>query len=145
MTLMTFILLGLANWRLASMTANEPGPFGMFEKARRHAARLNRRHRFWCRFKLYKGVTCEWCNSVWFGALLTVLYQPADLLTWVTLPFALSAFTILFKYTLQAVKQVDEHLERLKKADQPAQTEAYRPVQMPEHYYFDPYTGKVMD
>src|SRR5512139_2733233 len=129
------LIAASAGWRLASLLANEAGMFGMFYHARRFALRLTLQNRFWRAFKLYDGVTCEWCNSVWFGGLISALWLTfGDRVILALLPLAISTWVILFKYLLQAVKQADEYLDGLNKArrDQP---EDYQPVTVPEHSF----------
>jgi len=74
MTLSTFFYLSLAAWRLASLIANEDGPWMMFRRLRKRAEQLCNKYRFCREFGIHELVTCEWCNSVWIGAGLTVLY-----------------------------------------------------------------------
>lgn len=98
MDFMTFIVMGLATWRLASLFANESGPFKMFERLRNLCAYLC--DKFWvCReFQLYELIECEWCNSVWFGVILTALFIFDNRITFlVCLPLALSACAVIVK------------------------------------------------
>lgn len=96
------LILAMATWRLASLFANETGPFYTFKKLRDWCMYLC--DRYWiCReFHLYELLECEWCNSVWFGACLTILYYFAPVVAvWVCLPLALSTFTILVKSLME--------------------------------------------
>jgi len=110
-----FIVIS-ATWRLASLLANEPGAFGMFERFRRWSLRATVRNRLWRAFQLAQGVHCEWCNSVWFGGLITAAWVAfGDSVVLFCLPLALSAWAIVFKYVVQTLEQLREYVERLNK------------------------------
>ena len=91
MKTLDFVILALATWRLASLFANESGPFSIFKIFRE-----------WICNKypgIGEGLTCEWCNSVWFGTLITVaFFFLGGVVVWVCLPLALSTVTIMLKY-----------------------------------------------
>lgn len=98
----TLVLLALATWRLASMFTNEDGPFQIFSKIRIlflfHLPGL------------HPGLECEWCNSIWFGTLLTGLYfLMGDNIRWILLPLALSAVAIGIKYIVQNLQVWQEN------------------------------------
>jgi uncharacterized protein DUF1360 len=100
-TPITLIILGLATWRLASLFANEAGPFYIFKHLRRRCKELCRCHKWARRFHLYELIECEWCNSVWFGTGIALLYWwNPDIATLVCLPLALSTITIIIKLTI---------------------------------------------
>ena len=61
-----FVILALATWRLASLFANESGPFHIFKTFREWICNNHP--------GIGEGLTCEWCNSVWFGTLITLAY-----------------------------------------------------------------------
>lgn len=81
---MTIVLMALATFRLASLLADEPGPFNLFGIIRFHAPG-----------ELGKMLDCVWCSSVWIGLGFTVLYYlwPEGTF-WIALPFALSATAV---------------------------------------------------
>lgn len=89
-------LMVLANWRVSSLFAREDGPFNLFLKVR---------HFLGVRYDEYsdpygtnvfsRGVICMWCNSVWFGLLIAVAYNPYSLSSYTLVPLALSAGAIL--------------------------------------------------
>lgn len=96
------VIAGLGVWRLASLVANENGAWHMFKKFRRYCARLCRQVK-WCRqLHLYELVTCEWCNSVWFGGF-TVLFWLiiGDAILVPMFILALSSFAIGVKFVIQ--------------------------------------------
>ena len=103
-----------AVWRLSSLFANEDGPFSVFARIRNLAEYLCKQNRLCAAFKLYDGLTCEWCNSIWFAALLTpAWYVLGDVVVLVVTPLAISTWAITIKYLIQTLEQVREHTERL--------------------------------
>lgn len=95
MTVLEFVILALATWRLTSLLVWEDGPFEMF-------ARL--RHRLGVRYDEHsvaygtnwfaKGVVCPACASVWFGTLFAIAYWLWCPIVWLALPLALSTASI---------------------------------------------------
>lgn len=106
MNLETAAVLTLACWRLSNMLANESGPMHTFRHIRQWAKRMCRRNR-WCnRFGLAELMECEYCNSVWFGTIITVGYLLLDkLFVWLMVPLALSTLTIIIKRTHEALQR----------------------------------------
>jgi len=76
------LVLALATWRLSSLFARESGPGDMFGNLRDKAPE-----------GIKDGLECMWCNSVWVGMLVGLLYFVG--VHWILLPFALSALTIM--------------------------------------------------
>lgn len=82
-----FLILALATWRLSSLLADEDGSFGTLERLRtwlgvRYVSddgngvgirRYVPDDTPTLKRAIARGVICRWCNSVWFGALLSVL------------------------------------------------------------------------
>ncbi len=102
MTLSTFFYLALAAWRLASLIANEDGPWMMFRRLRKRAEQLCNQYRFCREFGIHELVACEWCNSVWIGAGLTVLYLwLGEAVLYLAMPLALSTVVIIIKYIVE--------------------------------------------
>jgi hypothetical protein len=88
---MEFVVLALATWRLASLFANESGPYHIFKTFREWVCNNHP--------GIGEGLTCEWCNSVWFGSLITVAYFLwGGVAVWVCIPLAFSTITIMLKY-----------------------------------------------
>jgi hypothetical protein len=107
-----FVIAVSADWRLASLVANEEGPFSMFERLRSWAKRLTENNRFWQSFRLSKGLECEWCNSIWIGAAITLAwYLIGSEILWLLLPFAMSTWVIGIKYVIQTLEQVRLFME----------------------------------
>ena len=98
---MSFIILSLAVWRIASLFANESGPWDIFLKFRIFlgvefgeygAIGTNGRSRL---------IICVWCSSIWIGGLAALLYYIAPWETIIVLAlFALSAVAVLVEETL---------------------------------------------
>ena len=90
-----FVVLALATWRMASLLAHEDGPGDVFTWLRhvlgvRYDEDSNLIGENW----LAKGVLCLWCNSVWIGAVWTVLVVLLPWTWWLALPFGLSTAAI---------------------------------------------------
>ena len=103
MSLNIFLYLSLAAWRLASLVANEDGPWMMFKRFRQRAEQWCQQYRFCRELGLYELVTCEWCNSIWIGE--TIFY--------LALPFALSTVTIIIKYVVQLLQTAQQLLDNM--------------------------------
>ena len=94
MNLITFVILALATWRLASLLADEQGPFDMFARFRYWAGERwvdGRRGSN----QFAKGLICIWCVSMWVSIILVTLwfFYPASVI--IMLPFALSAMACI--------------------------------------------------
>ena len=91
------IILILATWRLSSLLANEAGPAGILDSLRhRIGIRYNDIGERYSMNAVGDEILCQWCNSLWIGAVLALLYWLWPTVTvYVTLPFALSTGTIL--------------------------------------------------
>lgn len=91
------VILALSCWRLSSLIAREDGPLDIPAKIRvKLGVRYNERSEMYATGFWSEMVLCMWCNSVWIGAVLTVLYVLlADIALLLLLPLALSAATIL--------------------------------------------------
>jgi len=112
MTITTFLYLSLAAWRLASLVANEDGPWQMFKRFRRIAECWCNKYKFCSELGLHELVTCEWCNSVWIGAGLTLLYiWIGEAVLYLALPLAFSIVVIILKYTVQTLQTAQKYFE----------------------------------
>ena len=115
MTITVFLYVSLAAWRLASLIANEDGPWQMFKHLRRLAEHWCRKYKFCSDLGLHELVTCEWCNSVWIGAGLTLLYIGiGDTILYLALPFAFSTVVIILKYIVQTLQTLQKYLESIR-------------------------------
>jgi hypothetical protein len=109
MALDTFFYLSLAAWRLASLIANEDGPWMVFKRLRAAADRWCNNYKFCRELGLYELVTCEWCNSVWIGIILTGLYLwLGESILYGALPLALSTVVIIIKHIVQLLQIAQE-------------------------------------
>jgi hypothetical protein len=119
MSLNVFFYLALAAWRLASLVANEDGPWQMFKRFRQRAEQWCQQYKFCRELGLYELVTCEWCNSIWIGVLLTALYLwIGEAILYVALPLALSTVTIIIKYIVQLLQTTQKFLEDSKRSQE---------------------------
>jgi len=116
MTLSTFFYLALAAWRLASIVANEDGPWFIFKRLRQRAEQWCNNYRFCRELGLYELVACEWCNSIWIGVGLTALYLwIGETILYLALPLALSTVAIIIKYIVQLLQTAQQFLDTTKK------------------------------
>ena len=106
LTFLNFFILALATWRISSFFANEEeGPFSIFLIARDKTLKLEQKSRFWRTFRLYNGLTCEWCNSLWFSTVLVTLWQIlGERFIKVILPLSISTLVILIKEFVERKK-----------------------------------------
>ena len=112
MSLTIFFYVSLAAWRLASLLANEDGPWLIFKRFRERAESWCKRYRFCRELGLYELVSCEWCNSIWIGAGLTLLHLwVGETIFYIALPFALSTIVILIKHIFQLLETAQQYLE----------------------------------
>ena len=126
MSLTVFFYLALAAWRLASLVANEDGPWTMFKHLRQRAEEWCNKYRFCRELGLYELFACEWCNSVWIGAGLTLLYLwLGETMLYFALPLALSTVVIVIKYLVQSLQSAHRFLENTNKAHENMQSELY--------------------
>jgi Protein of unknown function (DUF1360) len=106
MALNIFFYLSLAAWRLASLVANEDGPWLIFKRLRQRAEQWCKSYRFCRELGLYDLVSCEWCNSIWIGAGLTVLYLwLGETILYLALPLAFSTVAIIIKYLVEFLQR----------------------------------------
>jgi hypothetical protein len=113
MAIHIFFYLALAAWRLASLVANEDGPWQIFKRIRQRAEYWCNRYPFCSDLGLYELFSCEWCNSVWIGAGLTLLYLwIGDSIMYIALPLALSTVAIVIKYVVQTLQSAQQYFER---------------------------------
>ena len=112
MSLNIFFYLGLAAWRLASLIANEDGPWLVFKRLRQKAEQWCNKYRFCRDLGVYDLFSCEWCNSVWIGAGLTLLYLwIGETILYLALPLAFSTVAIVIKYVVQVLQSAQEYFE----------------------------------
>jgi len=112
MPLNIFLILSLAAWRLASLVANEDGPWMVFKRLRQRAELLCKRYRFCSELGLYELFSCEWCNSIWIGVGLTLLYLwMGHTIFYIALPLALSTVAIIIKYVVELLQSAQQYFE----------------------------------
>jgi len=96
MSVMEFLILGLATFRLSSLLASEPGPYAMFERIRHFVGvRRTEENVPYGTTELARGMICLWCNSVWVGFFWALAYLIWPGVVYVALPCAISASAIL--------------------------------------------------
>ena len=110
------------------MVANEDGPWQIFKRLRQRAEHWCTNYRFCRELGLYELFSCEWCNSIWIGAALTMLYLwLGEAVLYLALPLALSTVAIVIKYVVQFLQAAQQFLENSNKAHEQAQGELYFP------------------
>jgi len=119
MSLTIFFYLSLAAWRLASLVANEDGPWQIFKRFRERAELWCKKYKFCSELGLYELLACEWCNSIWIGTGLTLLYLwIGETILYVSLPLALSTIAIIIKYVVQLLQTAQQVLENNNKTQE---------------------------
>lgn len=97
--LVTLIVLLLSSYRLSILLADvdEGGPWGMLTKMRgRAGVRFDDYSQPYGTTMLSNMLLCTYCNSVWIGLVLTLLYLFfGSLAIWLALPLALSGGAVL--------------------------------------------------
>ena len=97
MTIIDFIVLALATWRISSMLVDEPGPFRIFIRIRELTGIT---HDMDDNVAIIPDglfpelLSCVWCTSVWVAFGWTLAYLLWSQTFYVALPFALSAVAI---------------------------------------------------
>lgn len=95
--IITFSVLVLATWRTGSILAGEEGPKRIFRKIRIAVGVVYDKNdkAFWKQGSLGHLVGCIWCNTVWIGIALALLYHLfRDKVLKIALPLAISAGAI---------------------------------------------------
>lgn len=99
MTLVGFVILALAVWRMASLLAKESGPFDVFLKIRKVSGIVyddNDNIVLIPETFFAQAISCVWCNSIYIGAFWTVMFVLLGPLSFLfALPFALSSIAVL--------------------------------------------------
>jgi hypothetical protein len=79
------------------MLANDYGPFDIIMRFR-HLIGVRYDHEskpFWTN-ELSRGALCMYCNSIWFGVIITLFYfWLGNTTVWLMLPFAFSGLTVM--------------------------------------------------
>jgi hypothetical protein len=98
MTIIEFVVLGLATWRIASLLVDEPGPFRMFIRLRELVGITHDMDDNVAVIPdgfLPEMLSCLWCSSIWVGVVCVTIYMLFPLVSfYLALPFALSALAI---------------------------------------------------
>lgn len=117
MSFTTFFYVSLAAWRLASLISNEDGPWMIFRRLRERAELWCKNYKFCRDFGIYELFSCEWCNSIWIGAGITVLYLwIGEAILYLALPFAFSTVVIIIKYIVQLLQTAQQFLDNTGKS-----------------------------
>lgn len=88
--------MALATFRISHLVADEDGPWGLFEWIRgKIGVRRDEKGEPYGTNNFAVGLVCQWCNSIWIGVVLMLLYIYTKQITvWVCFPLALSAVAL---------------------------------------------------
>lgn len=105
-TLVQFLILALATWRLASLFANEKGPMQIFERFRLWVGVYWDGSGKTARTNFGRGLICVWCSSVWIAFVLAILFAlaPGQLIL-ILSGLALSTVCVLIEEALNALME----------------------------------------
>lgn len=101
MTFLNLVIFGLATWRMASLLAEESGPFDVFVKIRTLSGITHDPDKkvmmipdsFFAQM-----ISCVWCNSIYIGAFwAAMLYFLPEVSPYLAFPFTLSTITIIWQ------------------------------------------------
>lgn len=99
MTFLNLVVFGLATWRMASLLAEESGPFDVFMKMRKLSGIIHDPDKIVAMIPdnfFAQMISCVWCNSIYIGAFwATMLYFLPEVSPYLAFPLALSAITII--------------------------------------------------
>jgi hypothetical protein len=92
------LVLGLATWRISHLISNdEMFPFLEWIRVKCGVAYDEKNERY-AKNWFSKQILCQWCNSLWIGIFLMILYGAYPQHTfYACLPWALSTFSILIQ------------------------------------------------
>lgn len=97
MTIIEFVIFGLATWRISSLLVDEPGPFRIFIRIRE---KVGITHDLDDNVEMIPDgflpgiLSCVWCTSVYLGLFWTIMYLCVPFALYLALPFALSGMAI---------------------------------------------------
>lgn len=95
--LFSFVLFGLATWRITSLIVDEDGPFDMFVKFRSFiGVYYDEYSQAQGRNVVARAFTCFWCASIWVSVVVALLAgYYSTLLEFFVSVLALSALAIV--------------------------------------------------
>jgi len=96
-TIVYLVIFILATYRLSHMLTYDYGPYEIISKFRHWiGVKYDERSIPYGTNEFSKGAICQYCNSVWFGVMITLLYLwLGHTAIWLCLPLALSGITVL--------------------------------------------------
>ena len=94
---MDYLILALATYRISSLLADEDGPLNILNRLRALVGVRDDDGAKYGANNFATGIICQWCNSVWIGAVLTIAFYFWPAVVWLALPLALSAATIIIE------------------------------------------------
>jgi len=108
MEIIRLLLIPLATWRMYRIFSTDTGPHEIFRKlrvklgvkyAKKEDGSVDWEHWSTPDGSLAEGITCCWCASMWWGALLTLLglFAPAWIFFLVAVSLNASALCLFFE------------------------------------------------
>lgn len=98
MEAIAFLLVGgLATWRMASLLAEEDGPWGILEWLRvKMGMKFDAMSQPYGATEIAKTILCIWCSTPWIGAAWAAFWLAAPRAAFaLAMPFALSAVALI--------------------------------------------------
>jgi len=95
-TLLHFVILALATWRISSLITDEEGPWGIFSRIRNKIGiKYNEQNERYATNEIAKQVMCIWCISYIIGAIVILIYFIVPWSIYLFSAFAFSAVSML--------------------------------------------------
>jgi hypothetical protein len=96
MSIIHFVILALATWRISSLLVDEPGPKNLFMRLRsKCGVKYNDLNLRYAESIIGEYLNCVWCASYIIGAILVVVYLLFPTSIYVFAVFAFSAVSML--------------------------------------------------
>ena len=90
-SLLHFVILALATWRISSLLCDEDGPWRIFSWIRnRVGVKYNEQNELYATNEIAKVFTCLWCMSYIVGIIVVLVYVfvPASVYVFAALAFS---------------------------------------------------------
>ena len=96
MTLLHFVILALATWRITSLLVDEAGPKELFESIRsKLGVRFNEQNERYADNLIGEYLNCVWCMSYIIGGIVVLVYIFVPWSIYLFSAFAFSAISML--------------------------------------------------
>ena len=110
MTIVHFVILALATWRITSLLVDEEGPWRVFSRMRvKCGVKYNEKNEQYATNELAKILMCVWCASIYVGAIVVLVYIFVPASVYVFAALALSSISMLADKQLWRGFRKDSH------------------------------------